>query len=159
MRKYHFFFYVYFTLSDYVLGCFNHLDTILPSEDFKFEPTSYKNINDTKIKRLQIHLLIAKMTYWVVCVTKYRMKLKKHENVRWYEILRIVRTQLVGTIKVESVDRQVSSIRHSKEQRVNSPSYLIGFALHTSPNHLGKEKHATSKSDFKKPNSGDQELT
>lgn len=99
------------------------------------------------------------MTYWVVCVTKYRMKLKKHENVRWYEILRIIRTQLVGTIKVESVDGQVSSIRHSKEQRVNSPSYLIGFALHTSPNHLGKEKHATSKSDFKKPNSGDQELT
>lgn len=99
------------------------------------------------------------MTYWVVCVTKYRMKLKKHENVRWYEILRIDRTQLVGTIKVKSVDGQVSSIRHSKEQRVNSPSYLIGFALHTSPNHLGKEKHATSKSDFKKPNSGDQELT
>lgn len=91
------------------------MDTILPSEDFKFEPTSYKIINDTKIKRQQIHLLIAKMTYWVVCVTKYRMKLKKHENVRWYEILRIVRTQLVGTIKVESVDGQVSSIRHSKE--------------------------------------------
>lgn len=59
MRKYHFFFYVYFTLLDCVLRCFNHLDTILPSEDFKFEPTSYKNINDTKIKRLQIHLLIA----------------------------------------------------------------------------------------------------
>lgn len=52
MRKYHFFFYVYFTLLDCVLRCFNHLDTILPSEDFKFEPTSYKNINDTKIKRL-----------------------------------------------------------------------------------------------------------
>lgn len=90
------------------------------------------------------------MTYWVVCVTKYRMKLKKHENVRWYEILRIVRTQLVGTIKVESVDGQVSSIKHSKEQRVNSPSYLIGFALHTSPNHLGKENtlhpNQTSKS-------------
>lgn len=43
------------------------------------------------------------------------MKLKEHENVRWYEILRIVRTQLVGTIKVESVDGLVSSIRHSKE--------------------------------------------
>lgn len=99
------------------------------------------------------------MTYWVVYVTKYRMKLKKHENVRWYEILRIVRTQLVGTIKVKSVDGQVSSIRHSKEQRVNSPSYLIGFALHTSPNHLRKEKHTTSKSNLKKPNSGDQELT
>ena len=98
-----------------ILRYFNHLDTILPSEDFKFEPTSYKIINDTKNKRQRIHLLIAKMTYWVVCVTKYRMKLKKHENVRWYEILRIVRTQLVGTIKVESVDGQVSSIRHSKE--------------------------------------------
>ena len=52
------------------------------------------------------------------------MKLKKHENVRWYEILRIVRTQLVGTIKVESVDGQVSSIRHSKEQRVNRATGL-----------------------------------
>lgn len=91
------------------------MDTILPSEDFKFEPTSYKIINDTKNKRQQIHLQIAKLAYWVVCVTKHRMKLKKHENVIWNEILRIVRTQLVGTIKVESVDGQVSSIKHSKE--------------------------------------------
>ena len=100
------------------------MDTSLPSEDFKFEPTSYKIINDTKNKRLQIHLQIAKLTYWVVCVTKYRMKLKKHENVRWYKILRIVRTQLVGTIKVESVDGQVSSIRHRKRQRVNRATGL-----------------------------------
>lgn len=52
------------------------------------------------------------------------MKLKKHENVRWYEILRIVRTQLVGTIKVESVDGQVSSIRQRKRQRVNRATGL-----------------------------------
>ena len=55
------------------------------------------------------------------------MKLKKHENVRWYEILRIVRTQLVGTIKVESVDGQVSSIRHSKEAESKQGALQTAF--------------------------------
>ena len=55
------------------------------------------------------------------------MKLKKHENVRWYDILRIVRTQLVGTIKVESVDGQVSSIRHSKEAESKQGALQTAF--------------------------------
>lgn len=80
------------------------------------------------------------MTYWVVCVTKYRMKLKEHENVRWCEILRIVRTQLVGTIKVESVDGQVSSIRHSKEAESKFSVIFDWICSAYFPKSLGKRK-------------------
>ena len=43
------------------------------------------------------------------------MKLKKHENVRWDEIVRIAYTQVVIIARVETVDGEVISIRQSAE--------------------------------------------
>ena len=41
--------------------------------------------------------------------------MKKYENVRWDEIMRIASTQVVVTAKAETVDGQVISIRQSTE--------------------------------------------
>ena len=64
---------------------------------------------------MESHLNLAILAYWVVSVTKYRLKLKKYKNVRWDEIMRIASTQVVVTAKVETVDGQVISIRQSTE--------------------------------------------
>ena len=72
-------------------------------------------------------------------VTKYRLKLKKYENVRWDEIMRIASTQVVVTAKVETVDGQVISIRQSTEaERVNYRA--IYDLLYINPKPLGKRK-------------------
>ena len=67
--------------------------------DLDIRPVYHKSDNGIKS-----HLNLAILAYWVVSVTKYRLKLKKHENVRWDEIMRIASTQVVVTAKVETVD-------------------------------------------------------
>lgn len=67
--------------------------------DLDIRPVYHKSDNGIKS-----HLNLAILVYWVVSVTKYRLKLKKHENVRWDEIMRIASTQVVVTAKVETVD-------------------------------------------------------
>ena len=67
--------------------------------DLDIHPVYHKSDNGIKS-----HLNLAILAYWVVSVTKYRLKLKKHENVRWDEIMRIASTQVVVTAKVETVD-------------------------------------------------------
>ena len=48
-------------------------------------------------------------------VTKYRLKVKGHNSVRWDEIMRIASTQVIVTAKVETADGQIISIRQSTE--------------------------------------------
>ena len=50
--------------------------------DLDIRPVYHKSDNGIKS-----HLNLAILAYWVVSVTKYRLKLKKHENVRWDEIM------------------------------------------------------------------------
>ena len=78
--------------------------------DLDIRPVYHKSDNGIKS-----HLHLAILAYWVVSVTKYRLKMKKYENVRWDEIMRIASTQVVVTAKVETVDGQVISIRQSTE--------------------------------------------
>jgi hypothetical protein len=40
---------------------------------------------------------LAVLAYWVVSVTRYRLKLKEYPNVRWDEIMRIAQAQVLVT--------------------------------------------------------------
>ena len=101
--------------------------------DLDIRPVYHKSDNGIKS-----HLNLAILAYWVVSVTKYRLKLKKHENVRWDEIMRIASTQVVVTAKVETVDGQVISIRQSTE--AESKLSAIYDLLYINPKPLGKRK-------------------
>ena len=46
---------------------------------------------------IKAHLNLAVLAYWIVSVTKYRLKLKKYPNIRWSEIMRIAQAQVVVT--------------------------------------------------------------
>ena len=100
--------------------------------DLDIRPVYHKSDNGIKS-----HLNLAILAYWVVSVTKYRLKLKKYENVRWDEIMRIASTQVVVTAKVETVDGQVISIRQSTE--AESKLSAIYDLLYINPNRSGKE--------------------
>ena len=43
---------------------------------------------------IKAHLNLAVLAYWLVSVTKHRLKIKGYENVRWDEIMRIASTQV-----------------------------------------------------------------
>ena len=101
--------------------------------DLDIRPVYHKSDNGIKA-----HLNLAILAYWVVSVTKYRLKLKKYENVRWDEIMRIASTQVVVTAKVETVDGQVISIRQSTE--AESKLSAIYDLLYINPKPLGKRK-------------------
>ena len=84
--------------------------------------------------------------------------MKKHENVRWDEIMRIASTQVVVTAKVETVDGQVISIRQSTE--AESKLSAIYDLLYINPKPLGKRKsmlHPNQTS--KNPDIGNQGVT
>ena len=107
---------------------------------------------------MESHLNLAILAYWVVSVTKYRLKLKKYKNVRWDEIMRIASTQVVVTAKVETVDGQVISIRQSTE--AESKLSAIYDLLYINPKPLGKRKsmlHPNQTS--KNPDIGNQGVT
>ena len=121
--------------------------------DLDIRPVYHKSDNGIKS-----HLNLAILAYWVVSVTKYRLKLKKHENVRWDEIMRIASTQVVVTAKVETIDGQVISIRQSTE--AESKLSAIYDLLYINPKPLGKRKsmlHPNQTS--KNPDIGNQGVT
>jgi len=101
--------------------------------DLDIRPVYHKSDNGIKS-----HLHLAILAYWVVSVTKYRLKMKKYENVRWDEIMRIASTQVVVTAKVETADGQVISIRQSTE--AESKLSAIYDLLRINPKPLGKRK-------------------
>lgn len=45
---------------------------------------------------IKAHLNLAVLAYWIVSVTKYRLKLKEYPNVRWDEIMRIAQAQVAN---------------------------------------------------------------
>ena len=101
--------------------------------DLDIRPVYHKSDNGIKS-----HLNLAILAYWVVSATKYRLKLKKYENVGWDEIMRIASTQVVVTAKVETVDGQVISIRQSTE--AESKLSAIYDLLYINPKPLGQRK-------------------
>lgn len=78
--------------------------------DLDIRPVFHKTDNGVKA-----HLNLAVLAYWIVSVTKYRLKLKKYPNVRWDEIMRIASTQVLVTAKVTTDKGDVVSIRQCTE--------------------------------------------
>ena len=58
---------------------------------------------------------LAMLAYWIVSVTKYRLKLKQYPNDRWNGIMRIAQAQVVVTAEMDTKDGQKVSVRQSTE--------------------------------------------
>ena len=64
---------------------------------------------------IKAHLNLAVLAYWIVSVTKYRLKLKEYPNVRWDEIIRIAQAQVVVTAEMDTEDGHRVTVRQSTE--------------------------------------------
>ena len=87
---------------------------------------------------IRAHLNLAVLAYWIVSVTKYRLKLKEYPNVRWDEIMRIAQTQVVVTAEMNTEDGGKVSVRQSTEAEEELAK--IYSLLEISPNPIGKVK-------------------
>ncbi len=101
--------------------------------DLDIRPVYHKS--DEGIKA---HLNLATLAYWIVSVTKYRLKEKDYDNVRWDEIMRIASTQVVVTAKVETVDGQTICIRQSTQAEDKLSAIYSLLDINSKP--LGKRK-------------------
>ena len=121
--------------------------------DLDIRPVYHKS--DDGIKA---HLNLAILAYWIVSVTKFRLKVKNYDNVRWDEIMRIASTQVVVTAKVETADGQTICIRQSTQSEDKLSAIYSLLDINSKP--LGKRKsmlHPNRTS--KNPNSENQEVT
>lgn len=64
---------------------------------------------------IKAHLNLAVLAYWLVSVTKHRLKIKGYENVRWDEIMRIASTQVIVTAQMKTTDGSTVKVRQSTE--------------------------------------------
>ena len=87
---------------------------------------------------IKAHLNLAVLAYWIVSVTKYRLKLKEYPNIRWEEIMRIAQAQVVVTAEMDTVDGKRVSVRQSTEAEKELAA--IYSLLEVNPNPIGKVK-------------------
>ena len=65
---------------------------------------------------IKAHLNLAVLAYWIVSVTMYRLKKKGCPSVRWEEIRRIARAQVMVTTRMETVKGETIEIRQATEE-------------------------------------------
>ena len=87
---------------------------------------------------IKAHLNLTVLAYWIVSVTKYRLKLKEYPNVRWDEIMRIAQAQVVVTAEMDTEDGQRVTVRQSTEAEEELAK--IYSLLEINPNPIGKVK-------------------
>ena len=87
---------------------------------------------------IKAHLNLAVLAYWIVSVTKYRLKIREYPNVRWEEIMRIAQAQVVVTAEMETEDGKKVSVRQSTEAEAELAK--IYRLLEVCPNPIGKIK-------------------
>ena len=87
---------------------------------------------------IKAHLNLAVLAYWIVSVTKYRLKLKGYPNIRWEEIMRIAQTQVVVTAEAKTEDGGKVTVRQSTEAEQQLAT--IYSLLDINPNPIGKVK-------------------
>ena len=87
---------------------------------------------------IKAHLNLAVLAYWIVSVTKYRLKLKKYPNIRWSEIIRIAQAQVVVTAEMETADGDRVRVRQSTE--AEEELAVIYSLLDINANPIGKVK-------------------
>lgn len=121
--------------------------------DLDIRPVFHKS--DDGIKA---HLNLSVLAYWIVSVTKYRLRIKGRDNVRWDEIMRIASTQVMVTARVETAGGNIISIRQSTvaEDKLAEIYQL----LDTSPIPIKKQKSVVHPNpDLKNPDIGNQGVT
>ena len=101
--------------------------------DLDMRPVYHKSDNGIKA-----HLNLAVLAYWIVSVTKHRLKLKEYPNVRWDEIMRIAQAQVVVTAEMDTEDGQKVAIRQSTQAEEELAK--IYSLLEVSPDPIGKVK-------------------
>lgn len=101
--------------------------------DLDIRPVYHKSDNGIKA-----HLNLAVLAYWLVSVTKYRLKIKEYPNVRWDEIMRIASTQVVVTAQMKTEDGGVVRLRQSTEAEEKLAA--IYSLLDINPDPIGKVK-------------------
>ena len=121
-----------------VWKCYNVIRTVeetfhVLKTDLDIRPVYHKS--DGGIKA---HLNLAVLAYWIVSVTKYRLKLKEYPNVRWDEIMRIAQTQVVVTAEMNTKDGGKVFVRQSTE--AENELAKIYSLLEINPNPIGKAK-------------------
>ena len=101
--------------------------------DLDIRPVYHKSDDGVKA-----HLNLAVLAYWIVSVTKYRLKMKEYPNVRWDEIMRIAQAQVVVTAEMDTEDGNRVSVRQSTE--AEDELARIYWLLEVNPNPIGKVK-------------------
>lgn len=98
--------------------------------DLDIRPVFHKT--DSGIKA---HLNLAVLAYWVVSVTKHKLKVNGYENVRWDEIMRIASTQVAVTARVETSRGDIVSIRQctQPEDGLAKICKVLGISPHPIP--------------------------
>ena len=87
---------------------------------------------------IKAHLNLAVLAYWIVSVTKYRLKLKKYPNIRWEEIMRIAQAQVVVTAEAKTEDGGKITIRQSTEAEEQLSAIYSLLDINSNP--IGKIK-------------------
>lgn len=80
------------------------------------------------------HLNLAVLAYWIVSVTKYKLKMKDI-NVRWSEILRVMSTQVRASVSMKACRKVEVTTR--KDSDPEEKLMEIYNALDTTPNPRG----------------------
>lgn len=101
--------------------------------DLDIRPVYHK-----KDKGIKAHLNLAILGFWIVSVTRYRLKLKHYHNLRWDEIIRIASTQVVITTEMQTTDGDMVRVRQSSLAENNLAE--IYQLLDIGPNPIGKVK-------------------
>lgn len=141
-----------------IWSCYNVIRTVeetfhILKTDLDIRPVYHKG--DDGIKA---HINLAVLAFWVVSVTKHRLKIKGYENVRWDEIMRIASTQVIVTAKMETEDGETIRIRQSTE--AEDKLSAIYSLLDINPHPLGKIKSVVhTKTPSKKVNTENQLVT
>ena len=121
--------------------------------DLDIRPVYHKS--DEGIKA---HLNLAVLAYWLVSVTKYRLKVKKYDNVRWDEIIRIASTQVIVTAELKAEDGETIRVRQctEAEEKLSNIYRMLGI----NPHPLGKIKSVVHpKPPSKNANTENQSVT
>ena len=107
---------------------------------------------------IKAHLNLAVLAYWIVSVTKYRLKLKEYPNIRWEEIMRIAQAQVVVTAEAKTEDGGRITIRQSTEAEEQLAAIYSLLDINSNP--IGKIKSQVHpKSLPKNPPPESQEVT
>ena len=107
---------------------------------------------------IKAHLNLAVLAYWIVSVTKYRLKLKEYPNIRWEEIMRRAQAQVVVTAEAKTEDGGRITIRQSTEAEEQLAAIYSLLDINSNP--IGKIKSQVHpKSPPKNPPPESQEVT